>query len=485
MSMHSELRANLVKQFKEEEANLVPGGVLLFQASQQQLRDDSDHEPVFRQESNFHYLFGVKEPGGYGIIDVDTGKTTLFFERLDASLQMWMGTHTTMGEFKEMYKVDAVHYNDEMVEVLKANATTPCIYVLSGVNTDSGSAIKAPEFKGKEEFDVKLSNTLYNAQMKCRTIKTEKEVELLRHVNIVSSEAHMAVMQHCQPGVTEFQNEALFKYWCYYNGGARFSAYTCICGSGANCAALHYGHAGAPNLKKLDDGDVCLHDMGGEYHCYASDITNSFPCNGMFTDTQKIVYSAVLASNWGVMKAMKPGVSWVDMHELSYRLMLEKLKEGGLVTGDIKEMMDVNLGSVFMPHGLGHFMGKDTHDVGGYLEGMPERPKLFGFRSLRTACVLEAGMVITVEPGCYFIDYILDEALKKPEQSKFINTEMLAKLRGFGGVRLEDNVLITPTGIENLTWAPRLIEEVEGVCQGKILDRHSFERIGVLDNSKQ
>ena len=179
---------------------------------------------------------------------------------------------------------------------------------------------------------------------------------------------------------------------------------------------------------------------------------------------------------------MKPGVKWVDMHALSYKLMLGVLKQGGLVVGEIDEMMAANLGSVFMPHGLGHFMGKDTHDVGGYLEGMPERPKLDGFKGLRTAAILEAGMVITVEPGCYFIDFILDKALANPEQAKFINAEMLARLRGFGGVRLEDDVIVTATGIENMTWAPRTLQDVEAVCQGKIVDRFSFERKGILHN---
>ena len=118
------------------------------------------------------------------------------------------------------------------------------------------------------------------------------------------------------------------------------------------------GHAGAPNDRILQDGDVCLHDMGGEFHCYASDITNSFPANGKFTDDQRMVYEAVLAANWAVMREIKPGVKWVDMHALSHRALLVRLKEGGLVVGEVDDMMAANLASVFMPHGLGHFMGK-------------------------------------------------------------------------------------------------------------------------------
>lgn len=248
--------------------------------------------------------------------------------------------------------------------------------------------------------------------------------------------------------------------------------------------------------------------MGGEYHCYASDITNSFPANGTFTDDQKMVYEAVLAANLAVMASIKPGVSWVDMHELAYLKILEKLKESGLVVGDIDSMMKANLGSVFMPHGLGHFMGKDTvapfplsplplaraqhlssvdfgvvltgciqsqHDVGGYMPHRPQRPTEFGYKGLRTATVLQAGMCITVEPGCYFIEHLLEKALANPEQAKFIDQTVLERFRSFGGVRLEDDVVVTADGVENLSWTPRSVEEVEGVCQGRITSRFDLE----------
>eukprot|EP00040_Diaphanoeca_grandis_P021460 m.114382 g.114382 ORF g.114382 m.114382 type:complete len:524 (-) comp28345_c0_seq2:34-1605(-) len=482
MSMHRELRANVVQRFKALAKDAPAGSILLAQGSAQQMRDDSDHEPNFRQESNFHYLFGAREPGGYGIIDVDTGRTTLFMARLPEEYQKWMGMHKSAADLKAMYETEDVKFDDELVAHLDGLAVKPTIYVIDGTNTDSGSNFKTPSFEGMSKYTVHKSSEFFNAIMNARIRKTEEELELMRHVNIVSSEAHMAVMQHCQPGVKEFQLESLFLHWCYYNGGARFQAYTCICGSGPNGAALHYGHAGAPNDRVHKDGDMCLHDMGGEFHCYTSDITNSFPSNGKFTDDQKMVYEAVLAANWGVMDKMKAGVDWVTMHEHAYRCILTRLEQGGLVVGDVEDMMAANLGSVFMPHGLGHFMGKDTHDVGGYLDTMPPRPKLDGFKSLRTACILEPNMVITVEPGCYFIDYCLDKALADPAQEKFLNKDMLQKFRGFGGCRLEDDVIVTETGIENLTWAPRTVADVEAVCQGKIVDRFSFERKGIVNN---
>uniref|UniRef100_A0A2C9L303 Peptidase M24 domain-containing protein n=1 Tax=Biomphalaria glabrata TaxID=6526 RepID=A0A2C9L303_BIOGL len=135
---------------------------------------------------------------------------------------------------------------------------------------------------------------------------------------------------------------------------------------GHNGSILHYGHSGAPNSKRLEDGDICLLDMGAEYYCYGSDITCSFPANGKFTQDQKAIYDAVLAANRAVLAAVRPGVSWVDMHKLAERVLLEHLVQLGLLKGNVEDMMRVRLGAVFMPHGLGHFLGIDTHDCGGY-----------------------------------------------------------------------------------------------------------------------
>ena len=171
-------------------------------------------------------------------------------------------------------------------------------------------------------------------------------------------------------------------------------AYTCIAASGHHGATLHYGHAGEPNAKLIEDGDMCLFDMGAEYHCYCSDITCSFPANGKFTDQQRDVYETCYEAVVAVESAMRPGVNWADMHRLANRTILAGLlKRGYLVDGTVEEMDAVNLGAVFMPHGLGHFLGLDTHDVGGYLKGCPERSTLPGLKSLRTARDLELHMV--------------------------------------------------------------------------------------------
>lgn len=145
--------------------------------------------------------------------------------------------------------------------------------------------------------------------------------------------------------------------------------------------------------------------MGANYYGYAADITCTFPSNGKFTADQKLVYEAVLKANKAVAKTAKPGVSWVDMHILAVSTILEALKDGGLLKGDVTEMLQAGLGAIFQPHGLGHLMGLDVHDVGGYLSNNPARPsQIRGTERLRTARILQAGMVLTIEPGCYFID---------------------------------------------------------------------------------
>tara|TARA_B100000795_G_scaffold161983_1_gene121717 strand:+ start:61 stop:1152 length:1092 start_codon:yes stop_codon:yes gene_type:complete len=209
-------------------------------------------------------------------------------------------------------------------------------------------------------------------------------------------------------------------------------AYTCICACGPNPAILHYGHAGKPNSRQLGAGDLALLDMGAEYHCYASDITCSFPIvdaakggGGGFTAAQRLVYEAVLDAQRAVLGALRPGASYADLHELAEAAILRALLAGGVLSraghdsdeAAVEAMMAAGLGAVFMPHGLGHLIGLDTHDVGGYLPGTPERSTRPGLSKLRTSRLVEAGMVLTVEPGCYFIDLLLDRALASKEQA--------------------------------------------------------------------
>ena len=215
---------------------------------------------------------------------------------------------------------------------------------------------------------------------------------------------------------------------------------------------------------------MCLFDMGAEYCCYGSDVTCSFPANGKFTEKQRGVYQGVLNAQVAVYDMLRPGVSYVATHKAAEKEILRALVDLNLVVqGDksLEELVEMRLGAVFMPHGLGHLIGIDTHDVGGYLPGCPERIVQPGLKSLRMARKMLEGMTLTVEPGCYFIDHLLDGATADSSDFRhYINADVLKEFRGFGGVRLEDVVIITADGCDNYTLCPRTVEEVEHVCGG-------------------
>ncbi|KAL7727009.1 hypothetical protein ACLKA6_010052 [Drosophila palustris] len=430
---------------------------------------NTDVNHVFRQESYFQYMFGAKEPDCYGIlnIDVETSATTsvLFVPHLPDEYETWMGALLKPEAFKAMYEVDEVYYVDEMEAYLE-KATPKLILTLSGTNSDSGLTMQPPEFAGKDKY-VTNCDLLYPVLSECRVIKSAEEIEVLRYVAKVSSDAHIKVMQFIRPGRMEFEGEAVFLHHAYAVGGCRHASYTCICGSGTNSAILHYGHAGAPNDHPIKDGQMCLFDMGANYCGYAADITCSFPANGKFTEDQKFIYNAVLDARNAVMKTARDGVSWVDMHKLAGKVLLERLKAGGMLNGNVDEMLEAGLSGIFQPHGLGHLLGLDVHDVGGYLSTEPRRPSEPWLSKLRFARTLRAGMYVTIEPGCYFINRLMDNALANPDIRKYINVEMFERFRNFGGVRIEDDVLITKTGVENFAIVPRTVEEIEATMAAK------------------
>ncbi|XP_022119011.2 xaa-Pro dipeptidase [Pieris rapae] len=451
MSLFAKNRQRLAEKLQD-------GQIVLLQGGEDISHYDTDIQYVFRQEAYFTWMCGVKEPGCYLALDVKTKKAHLFVPHLPDEYEVWMGKLLTCDQFKKIYAVDEVHYVENIAKVLKS-LNPEKLLTLSGPNTDSGLTAKEAVFEGIDEFTVD-NEILFPTIAELRVIKTPEEIEVMRYVCKVSSDAHKQVMLYAKPGLKEYQCESVFLDHCYRIGGCRHVSYTCICGSGQNAATLHYGHAAAPNSKMIEDGDLCLFDMGGNYAGYAADITCTFPANGKFTEDQKLVYEAVLAARDAVIREAKPGVLWTDMHLTANRSMLQHLKDGGLLFGNVEEMIENGVGAILQPHGLGHLIGLDVHDVGGYLPHCPPRPS-GPLARLRTARRLQAGMALTIEPGCYFIDKLLDRAQSNPSQARFFNWPRVQSFRGCGGVRIEDDVLITEDGVENLTFVPRTVSEIE------------------------
>lgn len=419
---------------------------------------------VFRQESYFMWAFGVTEPGCFGAIDVSTKESFLFIPRQPKSHAIWQGGHSNTHDFSKKYQIKHVHYKDEIVSALK-HIGPSVLLTLKGVNSDSNLSTREARFDGIEKFQIN-NHVLFNEITELRVLKTDLEVDVLKYVINISSEAHRKVMRFAKPGKSEYQCEAEFLHYCYSVGGCRHVSTTCKCASGANTTIMNYGHAAAPNDRFIEPGDLCLFDMGANYFGYSADITCTFPINGKFSPIQKLIYEAVLAANVAVFKAIKPGVNWVDMHLLANRILLTELKKGGLLKGEVDAMVGAGLAATFQPHGLGHLLGLDVHDVGGFLNNA-KRPEQKGTEKLRTTRVLQERMVITIEPGCYFIDMLLDEALDNSSLNRFLVADVIKRFRGFGGVRIEDDVLVTKTGAVNLTKVPRTVKEVEDWMAGR------------------
>eukprot|EP00252_Welwitschia_mirabilis_P020732 TRINITY_DN5139_c0_g1_i1.p1 TRINITY_DN5139_c0_g1~~TRINITY_DN5139_c0_g1_i1.p1 ORF type:complete len:322 (+),score=55.16 TRINITY_DN5139_c0_g1_i1:65-1030(+) len=281
MELHRQNRRKLLHAMRSylRSKDLPLRGVVLLQGGQEQTRYCTDHLILFRQESYFAYLFGVKEPDFYGAIHISTGKSILFAPKLPKEYAIWMGKIQSLEEIKETYEVDEVHYSDEMrviLESLDSENEKALLYLLHGLNTDSNKFSQPASFEGIESFETDL-DILHPVLTECRVIKSELEVDLLRYVNDVSSAAHIEVMRNTKAGMKEYQLESMFLHHVYMYGGCRHCSYTCICATGENSSVLHYGHAGAPNDRTLVEGDIALLDMGAEYHFYGSDITCSFP----------------------------------------------------------------------------------------------------------------------------------------------------------------------------------------------------------------
>lgn len=272
-NLHKISRDKLCCYLKTHKA--VDSGIIVLEGGDQQAFYDTDGEPVFRQDSWFQYLFGVKEPGFFGVIDVKSQESLLFIPKLPDEYQIWCGKIHPAEHFKTLYGVSQVLFLDDLKTWLKSHtAAGQKILLLEGVNSDSGLSCKPAKLPDHAEFASLVDTAvLHHALSTVRVLKSPVELTLLQYSAYVASNAHVAVMRSAKPGAMEYEFEALFQYEIYRNGGCRHAAYTSICACGPNAATLHYGHAAAANTRETGVRDLALLDMGAAYHGYCSDIT--------------------------------------------------------------------------------------------------------------------------------------------------------------------------------------------------------------------
>ena len=419
----------------------------------------------FRQDSSFLYYFGQKRDGLVGIIDIDNDMETLIGDDISVEDIVWYGS------------VDSVHDMAQQVGV----ANTAPMKTLKTICNDALRQKRKVHFLPPYRFDIKLqvfdllgihpnqqkesaSMDLIKAVVKMRSAKEPQEIEELERAAVIGYKMHTTAMRMCKPGAIE-QNIAGYLKGIAHGYGAMESFATILSQHGE---IMH----GAPSMNPLEDGRLLLVDAGAEtINNYCSDNTRTMPVNGKFTQRQLEIYSIVEECHDYALKAARPGVKYWDVHFGVCRLMTDRLKELGLMKGDTDEAVAAGAHAMFLCHGLGHMMGMDVHDMESLDQinvgfDAETRPRLdqFGTNCLRMGRRLEEGFVVTDEPGIYFIPALIDDWKASGHCAEFLNFDMLETYKDFGGIRIEDDVLITKDGCrfigkDRIPYHPKDIEE--------------------------
>ncbi|MBQ3827173.1 MAG: aminopeptidase P N-terminal domain-containing protein [Prevotella sp.] len=418
----------------------------------------------FRQDSSFLYYFGQKRDGLVGVIDCDNNKECLIGDDIDIDDIVWFGSVDSVADLAEQVGVAHSAPMKTLQEICDAaKKSNRKIHFLPPYRYDT--KIQIMDLLGIHPSKQKeaASLELIMAIVKMRQCKTDIEIAEIEKACHVGYCMHTRAMQLVKPGVTE-------KYI-----GGQVDGMAHSLGMHESFATIFTQHGeimhGNPSFNVLEDGRLALCDAGAENaEFYCSDNTRTMPVNGKFSQRQLEIYSIVEACHDYALTVAKPGVRWYDVHMNVCRLMTDKLKELGLMKGDTEAAVQAGAHAMFMPHGLGHMMGMDVHDMEGLGQqyvGFDEETQpstIFGTASLRCGKRLQEGFVMTDEPGIYFIPALIDEWRAKKMHMDFLNYDMLETYKDFGGIRLEDDILITKDGCrflgdERIPYHPKDVEE--------------------------
>ncbi len=435
-------------------------GLLLFPGNRASPMNYADNAYPFRQDSSFLYYFGHAEADLAAIMDLSEGKTVLFTDDPGLDSLVWTGPRPAAQELMAMCGADAVK---PRAAFAAAGGQGKPIHFLPPYKADT--ILELAEILGKSPLDIPAmaSVGLIKAVVSQREIKEERELAETEKAVAASQAMHRAVMAAIEPGKKE--HELLAEaYREAYAAGGQPSFPAIVTGRGD---VLHkHGYDGL-----LEKGQILLLDCGAESaKGYAGDLTSSIPVFGRFTDRQKAVYDIVLKAGEAAAAAAGPGIAFRNAHFSAARAITIGLKELGLMKGDTDEAVAAGAHACFFPHGIGHQMGLDVHDMESFGEDYvgydgEERSSLFGLKSLRLAKSLKPGMVFTIEPGIYFIQGLIEAWHAEKRHKDFINYKEAALWLGFGGIRNEEDWLCTNTGIKRLgPDFDKSLKAVESYC---------------------
>lgn len=446
-------REGLAKQFNT--------GILLFLGNSESPMNYLHNTYHFRQDSTFLYYFGIQEPGLSAVLDIDAGQVILFGDEMNIDDIVWMGRQKTLREKADESGIIDLRTSAELSSYL--------------TQTNGRSVHFLPPYRGENMLKLSELLSLPAAELNSgasvdfikavaaqRSIKSVLEIEELDKAASLSADMQLMAMQMARPGMKESEIAAAIHQMALSAGGN--IAYPIILT--INGQILHNHHHG----NVLKEGDMVLNDSGAETAmCYAGDLTRTFPAGKRFSTEQKEMYSIVLNAYQNAVAALQPGTRYLDVHSKACLALAEGLKAMGLMKGDVQKAVAQGAHALFFQCGTGHMMGLDVHDMEdlgeqyvGYTDTLRKNTSQFGLKSLRLGKELEKGYVLTVEPGLYFIPELIDRWQAENKFTEFINYDKVADYRSFGGIRVEDDFVITDTGSRMLGKSLAItIEEVE------------------------
>lgn len=447
-------------------ASLVKEGLIFFPGSVDVPMNYPSNIYKWRQDSNFLYFFGLDYPRMAAIIDVDSGKEYIFGDDVSLGDIIWMGPQPLTSELASKVGVDnTMPYAGLREKIAKAFDKGRKIHFLPPYRAETQILLESLLGIQPGNLKANASEELIRAVVKIRSIKDEYEIAELEKAMETAWLMHTTAMKMAKPGVYEREIAGVIEGIALSAGGMlSFPAIVTRRGE-----TLHNHYHG----NRLEAGDLLLVDAGAETSMhYASDHTRTAPVGGKFSSMQKEVYQAVLNAQVKAIDAIKPGETNFAVHMLAARTLAEGLKSIGLMKGDLASAVEQGAHALFMPHGLGHMMGLDVHDMEdlgenyvGYDDEV-KRSDIFGTAFLRLGRRYQPGFVLTVEPGCYFIPALITQWEAESKFREFINYDLLKNYMNFGGIRIEDDILVTENGNKVLGKPiPKTIEEIEKIMQ--------------------
>jgi Xaa-Pro aminopeptidase len=444
--------------------NLIKSGLILFPGNCDVPYNYTSNTYRFRQDSNFLYFWGIDIPNVAAIIDTDTDDEILFGDNQDLEDMIWTGHSASLSEIASEYGIKNNFPFSKIEGVIKeATRKGRKIHFVPVYRSENKLQLATWLDVLPAKVNELVSVGLIKAIVQLRSVKDELEIQEIENMVNVACEMHTLAMKMAISGVSERKIAGTIEGVCLSIGHA--VSFPVIC-------SIHGEILHNPFFNNvLSSGQLLLTDAGAEslMH-YASDITRTTPVGGKFSEQQIEIYNIVLRANLDVMNIAKPGILYKDIHLSAARTIVEGLKSIGLMKGNTEDAVEVGAHALFFPHGIGHMLGLDVHDMEGMGEGFVGyddkiiRSNQFGLSSLRMARKLEPGFVVTDEPGIYFIPLLIDKWRAERRFEPFINYEKVEGYKKFGGIRIEDDLLITQNGCRLLGKPiPKTVKEIEDI----------------------